>query len=112
MRRLVAVGTFPALLGWAVLAGGGARASGGPDVLAVGVVLLVAAAVLLVLQRATPAVPAWCSWARDAPLDLAHTALSSFGAAVAARGLVLGGVIALSDRLGGGIWPSAWPVAV
>jgi ornithine lipid hydroxylase len=113
LRVAIGVLTFPVLLGGSV-AGVWAGIQAGYDPLAlVMVMLVVCSGILLVLQRIHPAVPAWRSWRPQAGLDLAHAWLSSLGSTLAARALVLGGVIHLAERLAeSGVtpWPNHWPV--
>lgn len=112
-RDAISVLTFPVLLGGSTAAVWLGLQAGEEPLLVVTAVLVVCSAVLLFLQRVHPAVSAWRTWRPQAGLDLAHATISSLGSTIAARALVLGGVIHLAERLAeSGVtpWPNTWPV--
>lgn len=113
LREVIGLSTFPGLVIGSVAAVWFGLRSGWDPLLVVTSMLVVCSAILLVLQRVHPAVPAWRSWRPQAGLDLAHAWLSSLGSTIAARALVLGGVIQLAKHLadsGMTPWPNHWPV--
>src|SRR5690349_8209147 len=98
LREAIGLSTFPGLVIGSLAAVWFALQRGWDPLLVVTSMLVICSVILLVLQRIHPAVPAWRSWRPQMGLDLAHAWLSSLGSTIAARALVLGGVIQLAKH--------------
>jgi sterol desaturase/sphingolipid hydroxylase (fatty acid hydroxylase superfamily) len=115
LHKMIALGTYPVLLGGSTLFVATVLQRYPTDrlqeTLLVSGVLFSIALVLLVLQRIAPAEQSWRQWRRDWPTDVAHGVLSATMGTAASRVVLfglMGAVAASSDGLG--VWPSHWPL--
>ena len=116
LRRALTWSLYPASLAGALAATWGLLRAGVAPATAVSGVSLVAGVALYALQFVHPAHATWRGvTARSFGLDLVHAVVSMGGSTGLFKALCFGaltaGSVALSEALGGAVWPSEWPLA-
>lgn len=114
-RKAVGAVVYPAAMAGAVFALSACLEAGVDSGLAVVVVNVIAAAVVLGLERALPYRPAWNRSAGDLRTDALHAVVNGVAGEIG-RILTVAGLtwvsVRLSSAIGARLWPSSWPLAL
>lgn len=113
LRTAVAHTAYPVLLLVTIWAARAFDQAGWTPLVSVGLLTVLAAGVIALIERWIPARERWGLTLRAASIDLLHSIVTSGGAAQIARAFVLSVVtivaVALSEAVGTSLWPETWP---
>lgn len=115
MRRLLRILAYPALVGGAVAGTYAAVQRGHDPALSLSAMVLVATALVMVLERLLPVYSSWSRSHGDVVTDVIHGTMTLLIVPGVMRALTFTGMYLASAwlhrRLGFPLWPSSWPMA-
>ena len=116
MRRLLTFGSFPLIMGAALVGCAVAMEGGIAPSAAMSMVVVTAALLIAALERIHPYIPDYNRSRGDVGTDVLHNLVSMIALPELLRLLTFGAMMAagswMSARLGVGLWPTSWPLSL